>query len=171
MSPSRETVNRTRERHHSPFADPSKQIPAETRPADMQRATTPTRSSTPSNRQRLVLILQKSARDLDLDYEDTLSSSHLRNSTVAQFFELYSQRAHVPVESLACLTFTPMFARGNETVIQQGDDAAWKMMIRKTRGIFMLQSERNPKIEEFEIVVEIGDKKTGVAPVAYDDDW
>lgn len=125
----------------------------------------------PRVKQRLVLVLQKSARDLDLDYENTLSAPHLRDSSVTQFFQLYSGRSNVPLQSLDCLTFTFMFALGHEMVIRQGDDIAWRKLKEMTPDLFTLQRRRNQTKEEFKVVVEIGDKKTGVLPVADDDLW
>lgn len=60
---------------------------------------------------------------------------------------------------------------GNEEVVRQGDEAAWKRLINTTRVLFMLQSKRCPSTKEFQIVVEIGDKTTGVVPVPHDDVW
>ncbi|CZR58530.1 uncharacterized protein PAC_08422 [Phialocephala subalpina] len=121
-----------------------------------------------SRRQRLVLVLQNSATELDFDYENTLSSLHLRELSVSQFFLLYSQRANVPLPD--CLTFTFMFAPGIRTVIPQGDEAAWSKMVKKTKDMFKFQKHRKPKMVEFEIFVEIGDKEIGEVLAADDDD-
>lgn len=139
-----------------------------TEPASASENITP--SSCRDDVQRLVLVLQKSAQESDLDYDDTLSSTHLRNSNVSQFFDLYSKKANVPLDALDCLTFTLDFAGGIEEVVRQGDETAWGKLIRKIRGLFKLRSRRQPSVKIFEIVVEIGDKKTGVVAGAHDDD-
>ncbi|KAF8859715.1 hypothetical protein BDZ45DRAFT_801399 [Acephala macrosclerotiorum] len=147
------------------------QQPYTAAPGSLMTPRTTPNLNAPRVKQRLVLILQKSARDLDLDYENTLSAPHLRDSSVAQFFQLYSERSNVPLQSLDCLTFTFMFALGHEMVIRQGDDVAWRQLKEMTPDLFTLQRRRNQTKEEFKVVVEIGDKKTGVLPVADDDLW
>lgn len=63
-----------------------------------------------------------------------------------------------------------MFAGGNETVLKQGDQKGWKRLIMKVKTVYMLHRERNPLVNRRELIIEISDKRTGVVPIALNDD-
>lgn len=63
-----------------------------------------------------------------------------------------------------------MFAGGNETVLKQGDQKGWKRLIMKVKTVYMLHRERNPLVDRRELIIEISDKRTGVVPIALNDD-
>jgi hypothetical protein len=109
-----------------------------------------------STEQRLVLVLEKA--DGSFDDENPLHSKHLRNSNVNEFFSFVSEMSNMPLESLDSLTFTFMFALGNERVVHKGDETEWSKLKKKARFLFTLYRTRSDE-EEFQLVVEIGDKK------------
>lgn len=131
------------------------------------------RSTAPSpapNRQRLVLVTQGADGRFDMRGESTLSALHFRNSSVFEFFDLYSAKSKASFESLTCLTFTFLFAQGEDMVVHRGDVAQWKRLKDLARLLFKLHSNRKPNTTEFEVTVEIGDKTIRADDGEADDD-
>lgn len=131
------------------------------------------RSTAPSpapNRQRLVLVTQGADRRFDLGNEGTLSALQFRNSSVFEFFDLYSRKSKASFENLTCLTFTFLFAEGEDMVVHRGDVAQWKKLKELARLLFMLHSNRKPNKTEFEVTIEIGDKTIRAESAEADDD-
>jgi hypothetical protein len=54
-----------------------------------------------------------------------------------------------------------MFALGNERVVHKGDEAEWNKLKKKAQFLFTLYRTRLDETE-FQLVVEIGDKKNTV---------
>lgn len=107
-------------------------------------------------RQRLVLVLEDANGSLDDD--NPLPATHLGDSNVTGFFALVSEISKKPLESLDCLTFTFIFAPGNERVVEKGDEKEWNKLKKKALLLFKLYRTRSDE-SEFQLVVEIGDKK------------
>ena len=106
--------------------------------------------------QRLFLIIQKS--DFKFDIRNPISSAQLRDSSVSEFFELYSQNSGVPLEALNSLKFWFTFARGKDTaVVHKGDEEAWRELRELATTLFPIERERHPDQVDFKIVVEIED--------------
>jgi len=114
--------------------------------------------SLPTN-QRLVLVLEKA--DGSYNDDDPLPHTHLRDSNVNEFFSLVAKISNKALDSLDCLTFTFMFALGNERVVHKGDEAEWNKLKKKAQFLFTLYRTRLDETE-FQLVVEIGDKKNTV---------
>jgi len=110
-----------------------------------------------STNQRLVLVLEKS--DGSYNDDDPLPHTHLRDSNVNEFFSLVAEISNKPLDSLHCLTFTFMFAPlSNQRVIQKGDEAEWSKLKKKVLFLFNINRIRMDDTE-FQLVVEIGDKR------------
>jgi hypothetical protein len=113
------------------------------------------------SRQRLVLVLEKA--DGSYNDDDPLPHTHLRESNVNEFFSLFAETSNKSLDSLECLTFTFMFApaAANKRVVHKGDEVEWDKLKKKVVFFFNLL-KTDLDMEEFQVVVQIGDRKNRV---------
>jgi hypothetical protein len=106
----------------------------------------------------LALVLEKV--DGSFDDENPLPSTHFRESNVDEFFSFVSETTQKPRDSFDCLTFTFLFASGDDAIwlIQEGDEVAWSKLQRKSHFLCRLWKLKTVE-SELQLVVEFGDKR------------
>jgi hypothetical protein len=109
-------------------------------------------------RQRVVLIIQKSNGQLDLDYENGISYSQLKTSSVDEFFKLFSEKSGEPLDLLDSLVFNFLFARerANDMTVQQGNEVEWRKLKELISMMFAWKSHKKPAQKDFKVLIEIG---------------
>jgi len=119
--------------------------------------------TTPTS-QSLVLVLKKP--DGSFNEDEPLPARHLRDSNVADFFNLVSEFSNKPLDSFSELTFTFMFVSDNDRVrvVRKDDEVGWNKLKKKAVLLFNLNKTRLDE-EEFQLVVEMGDKRNKISAV------
>ena len=114
--------------------------------------------------QEISLTLQNSNGTWDLETRYA-ASSYLRKLDLAAFFAFFSQRSGVPLADLDYLTFKLMFGDLREhlpqieTINKHSGEQEWEKLKSKIGKFFKFVRSWSPRGSEFDIWVEIGDKK------------
>lgn len=112
----------------------------------------------------LVLVLQKP--DGTFNDDEPLPARHLRDCNVIEFFDLVSSFSSKPLESFNELTFTFVFVSSEDRVrvVCKDDEAGWNKLKKKAVLFFGLYKDRLDD-DEFQVVVEPGDKRNKISAV------
>jgi hypothetical protein len=100
--------------------------------------------------------------DLDNKYP---ASSYLGFLDLGAFFAFFSQRSGVALAELEYLTFKLIFGDHSqqiEVINKNGGEEEWEKLKGKIRKFFKFVKNGSPRESEFDIWVEIGDKKEAI---------
>jgi hypothetical protein len=99
----------------------------------------------------------------NLDFDNLVPASILRDSTLVMFFEFFAQRTGISIQSVECLTSRHSFA-GSSVKVMYADESneAWESFKKNLKRAFVHARNKFPAKEEFDIWVERGDTREEV---------
>ncbi|KAE9372458.1 hypothetical protein N431DRAFT_457171 [Stipitochalara longipes BDJ] len=96
----------------------------------------------------------------NLDFDNLVPASTLRDSNLVTFFNFFAQKTGVPIESFECLTFPHSFAASSVKVVYADEnDEVWNAFKRNLKRAFVNARNKFPAKTEFDIWVERGDTR------------
>jgi hypothetical protein len=118
----------------------------------------PSTLTTSSRNPEICLNFQSPAGNYNLNR--SVPASCLRASSLSAFFELFSERSGVSIDSLNCLTFRYSFVGKDVEVIQRDSSQdEWERLKNHMRRRLRFSRERDPRRKEFDIWVDAGDTR------------
>jgi hypothetical protein len=132
----------------------------------------PSSTATPRrSNPEISLTLQRSDRTWDLDNKYP-ASSYLGHLDLTAFFAFFSQRSGLPLAELDYLTFKLRFGdqypQQIELINKDNGEKEWKKLKSKIKKFFKFVKDSTPRESEFDVWVEIGNKKEVVQEVEED---
>lgn len=78
----------------------------------------------------------------------------ISESSVSEFFQIYSDRSEAPLEMLDCLTFSFVFADEEVLVVNQGSSEDWEKL--QELADILLNLYTHKKSRKLLVTIEIG---------------
>ena len=112
---------------------------------------------TPQEVPKIKLFLQKT--DGEIDFQDPLPSREFKDTTVSEFFSIFSRRSSLDISTLQSLTFVVVFANNLQLKVNRNDgERVWSNLKRRISHSFKNALAERPQQTEFEVwVVEDND--------------
>lgn len=127
---------------------------------------TPVKSTSSKAATMVQLIFQSNTGAMN--FSNPVPSSVLRESTVVQFFNKYSQISGTPLHELSTLKFSIVFANNETLVVDKWSrEDQWRILKIRIRNLLKDTQAVKPRLTDFEVWVKAGDN---IALQAMDDD-
>jgi len=106
---------------------------------------------------KVKLFLQKT--DGEIDFQNPLPSREFRNTTLPEFFAIFSNRSGLDAGLLQSLTFVVVFTKNRLLEVNRSEDErSWENLKRRISRLFEEAKAERPQETEFEVwVVEDND--------------
>jgi len=108
---------------------------------------------------KITFVIENSKRQLQFDPELLLPSHEFRDSTLAGFFALYSERSGVELGRLEKLTFILIFHENTKLEIKRigSSEHDWKTLKKRISSFFKMARAEDPDEVDFEVWIRVGD--------------